>query len=65
MATPKKVAPVEGAAVDLGDAGVRLYRDKSGGKLGGGPTEGQHYRQTVADNARQSVEDFHSPKGAA
>lgn len=51
----KVEAPKEGESVDLGDSGKALYRDRSGAKLGGGPTEGQSYRDTVAVNATESV----------
>lgn len=64
MATKPKDAKApaqEGLPVDLGDCSKGLYRDKSGQKLGGGPSEGASYSGVVAENARQSVEDFHKP----
>lgn len=55
---PPKALPADGEEVPLGmDAGTVVYRDPAGRKLGGGPSEGMHYREQVAAQARLSVQE--------
>lgn len=70
MATPaEQEAPVfvEGAEVPLGyaDAASLLFKDRSGAKLGGGPSEGSVNFGAVTAGAIQSVKDAQSRETSA